>query len=74
MKIVAILFACLFLSLFSPLSWAEVLERGAFIIDFHPDDRSAAEDTLTYLEEAQADFADKLPLGVEPIRVRIASN
>jgi len=51
---------------------AESLSGGPFIVDFHPDDRKAAEDGLRYLLEARDEFEARLPLGDGPVTLRIA--
>lgn len=53
---------------------ADTISDGPFVVDFHPDDRGAAEDALTYLTRARAEFEARLPLGEEPVQVRVAHN
>lgn len=43
-------------------------------MDYDAEDREIAERTLTWLENARAEFSGGLPLGEEPVRVRIASS
>lgn len=63
---------CALLVLLSGRVSAETLSEGPFIVDFHPEDRQAAEDGLQYLVEARAEFESKLPFGDEPVTMRIA--
>lgn len=65
---------CLLLLLLGRWAAAETLTQGPFIIDYHPDDRQAAEDGLRYLVEAKAEFDPYLTLGEEPVTVRVAHN
>ncbi len=53
---------------------AEILAQGPFIIDYDVDDQTIAEDTLSYLQAAEAEFAPHLPFGEEPVKIRIASS
>ncbi len=51
---------------------ADTLAEGPFIVDYHPDDKQAAEDGLRYLVEAREEFEPLLPFGNEAITMRIA--
>lgn len=53
-------------------AFAETIAEGPFTVDFHPDDRKAAENGLRYLVEARQEFAPNLPLGDEPVTMRVA--
>lgn len=65
--------SCLLL-LFAARVAADTLTGGPFIIDYHADDRKTAEESLADLLAARDEFAERLPLGDEPVRVRIAHN
>ena len=66
---------CLFLILFwAPLAAADTLIKGPFIVDFHPDDRKVAEEGLRDLIALRDELVPRLPLGDEPVTMRIAHN
>ncbi len=51
---------------------ADTMRSGSFAVEFHPDDRLVANLCLDYLEEAQQEFAARLPLGEGMVRVIVA--
>lgn len=65
---------CLVLFVLAPLAAADTISEGPFIIDFHPDDKVAAEEGLRDLAVARDEFAPHLTLGDEPVHIRIAHN
>ena len=56
----------------APLAAADAIAEGPFIVQYHPDDRSAAEEGLRDLMAARDEFARHLTLGDAPVTMRIA--
>lgn len=65
---------CLLVLVLAPLAVADTLTGGPFIIQYHPDDRTAAEEGLRDLLAARDEFAPHLILGSAPVTLRIAHN
>lgn len=65
---------CLLFLLSAPWVVADTISEGPFTINFHADDRAVAEKGLRDLIAARDEFAVHLPLGDEPVTMRIAHN
>jgi len=74
MRFISSVVFCMALLIMAPAARAETLEGDRFIIEYHPNDLQVAKDTLAWLEAARKEFDPLLPMGDEPVRVKIASN